>query len=320
MSLHSQAKAFLDVIRASSKVPFHELGAAKAREQYECRPKEWAPEWVPMSSVDDLMIDSADHSIPLRIYRPYKTGQSLPILVFYHGGGMVIGTLDGYDSLCRQLAKQSGSMIVSVDYRLAPEYKFPSAVEDAFTALKWVFSEAENWGGDPQAVGVAGDSAGGTLAAVVAILARDSEELQQYSELKFQLLIYPATAPMADSNSQYRCAEGFFLERPTILWFHESYIRSEEDRQDFRYAPLIAENHSGLPPTLVLVAGYDPLRDEGVAYAERLQKSGVDVELLEYPDMFHPFVSLAGILDEGRKAITDCAQRVKKYLSVAGQA
>ena len=308
MTLDPQAKVFLDQINALNREPLEVMGAVKAREMYAERPKELSPESVPVSRVENRTITPDQSPIPIRIYTPIQSDKPLPVLVFYHGGGMVIGTLDGYDTLCRQLAVQSACIVVSVDYRLAPENKFPAAVEDAYGALKWVASHGQAFGADTQQVAVGGDSAGGSLAAVVAILARDHLLL----ELKYQLLIYPATASYADSESQLAFAEGYFLERSTILWFHESYIRSDKDRQDFRYAPLITENLCDLPPTLVLVAGYDPLRDEGIAYAERLKEAGVEVELLEYPGMFHPFMSLAGILDEGKQAITACAKALRK--------
>ena len=307
MTLDPQAKAFLDHINGLVREPLHVLGAVKAREAYADRPDALGPKWRSVFAVQDRLINEAEQAIPLRIYTPIDSEQPLPVLLFYHGGGMVIGTLDGYDTLCRQLAVHSGCIVVSVDYRLAPENKFPAAVEDAYAALVWVQEHAERFNGDAQCIAVGGDSAGGNLAAVVAILARDNH----LPGLVFQLLIYPATASYADSASHRRCSEGYFLERPTVLWFHNSYIRCDSDRQDFRYAPLITESLRDLPPALVIVAGYDPLRDEGVAYAQRLRDSGVGVQLQEYPGMFHPFVSLAGVLDAGQHAIEYSAQALK---------
>jgi acetyl esterase len=220
---------------------------------------------------------------------------------------MVIGSLDSYDTLCRQLSVQSGCIIVSVDYRLAPENKFPAAVDDAFAALDWVSQYADSFNGDSNNLTIAGDSAGGTLAAAVALMSRNHATIN----IKFQLLIYPALAAHADSESHHKFAKGYFLERLTILWFQECYIQTEADRQDFRYAPLNAENLSGLPTALIMVADHDPLRDEGVEYAKRLTASGVDVELQEYEGMIHPFLSLAGILDQGRHAIALAAKALR---------
>ncbi len=243
----------------------------KAREQYEARPPEWGPAFVEVFSVNNLEIKTPNADVAVRIYCPYGTQELLPVVMFYHGGGMVIGSLDGYDDLCRQLAVQSGCMVVSVDYRLAPEHTFPAAVNDAYHTFLWVAENAKNLGGDASRIAVSGDSAGGNLAAVVAIMARN----HQAAAIAYQVLIYPATSPHATSDSHFRYAKGYFLERETVLWFHDSYIASEEDRQDFRYAPLIAESLENLPPALVVVAEYDVLRDEGVAYARRLHQSGV---------------------------------------------
>ena len=312
MPLHPQAKAFLDQVNATTKIPFHELGAVKAREVYADRPPQLAPEWVSVFHVEDKLLETAVGDILVRCYTPVESEELLPVLVFYHGGGMVIGTLDGYDTLCRQLAVQSGCLVVSVDYRLAPENKFPAAVEDAYHALAWIVEHAPQLGADPERIAIGGDSAGGNLTAVVALLARDHE----LADIKCQLLAYPATAAYADMPSHFRNAKGYFLERETILWFHSSYIRSDRDRQDFRYAPLIADSLANLPPAMVIVAGYDNLHDEGVAYAERMRASGVDVELLEYEGMFHPFLSMAGILDDGKDAITQLATYLKRYLLV----
>ncbi|MFT5421870.1 MAG: acetyl esterase [Candidatus Endobugula sp.] len=310
MPLDPQAKIFLDQVKTLANPSLHTLGAIKAREAFAERPALLAPEWVPMAAVVNRTIDTPDISIPVRIYTPIESTDLLPVFIFYHGGGMVIGTLDSYDTLCRQLASQSGCIVVSVDYRLAPEHKFPAAVDDAFAALVWTLAQAHSFGGDHSTIAIGGDSAGGSLAAVVAIMARDAP----LPAIKFQLLIYPATAPHADSASHLAFANGFFLERETVLWFHHCYLRADKDREDFRYAPLIANTLRELPPALVIVATYDTLRDEGVAYAERLQASGVTVELQEYDGMFHPFVSLAGILDEGKRAITAAAKALREHL------
>jgi acetyl esterase len=310
MPLHPQAKIFLDIVNTSDRIPLQTLGAPKARELYAERSDHLAPVWVDVFTVENRIIQQDKASIPIRIYTPQKSLTPLPICIFYHGGGMVIGSLDGYDTLCRQICVQSGCIIVSVDYRLAPEHKFPAAIDDAYAAFLWVLQHAEDFGGDKNAIAVSGDSAGGSLAAVVSITARDNG----INGIKCQALIYPATAPYANSPSHFTFAKGYFLERATVLWFHESYIHSNKDRENFRYAPLIAKELTYLPPALIIVAAYDTLRDEGVAYANRLTTSGVDVTLQEYDGMFHPFVSLAGVLDDGKEAITLIANYLHQHL------
>ena len=318
-SLDVQAKVFLDAINRSNRTPLPQLGAIKARDLYAQRPKEWAPDYVDIKEVMNIDITSCAHKIPIRLYKPHLTLKqqptNLPTILFYHGGGMVIGSLDGYDTLCRQLCHQTKCLVISVDYRLAPEHKFPSAAEDAFMSYQWVVEHIASFGGDPQKVILCGDSAGGTLAAVTALLARDRSAIKPI----LQILLYPAVASYADSDSHYRYGQGYFLERDTVLWFHESYIRSDNDRQDFRYAPLIAKSLKDLPPTYVVVAGFDTLRDEGVAYAKRLREEGVEVTLKEYEGMFHPFISLAGILDEGKRAISECTLFIRNFLTQSPQ-
>lgn len=311
MALSEQAKAFLKLVNAANKTPFHQLGATKAREIYAERPTHIAPDFVEIYKTEDLTLEYGSLLIPSRIYTPVKSTQALPVVMFYHGGGMVIGTLDSYDTLCRQIAYQTSCIVVSVDYRLAPENKFPAAVEDAYAALCWLVKNGASIHADTSNIAIAGDSAGGNLAAVCTLLARDNK----LTQLKGQILIYPATAPYADSESHHKFAKGYFLERDTVLWFHDCYLRNDEDRQDFRYAPLIAEDFSNLPPALVIVAGFDTLRDEGIAYAEKLRTAGCNVDLQEYEGVYHPFVSLAGVLNEGKLAINEVAKTLKDFFT-----
>jgi acetyl esterase len=198
--------------------------------------------------------------------------------------------------------------VVSVDYRLAPEHKFPAAVDDSFAALTWVGQHAAEIGGDPNRIAAGGDSAGGNLAIVAAILARDAGS----PPLVFQLLVYPPTAPYPDSASQLELAEGYLLTRKNILWFQNHYLHDDNDRQDIRYAPLICADLSRLPAALVIVAEYDPLRDEGIAYAERLRQAGNRVELTNYEGMVHPFFSMSGALDVGKQAIAQASVALKE--------
>jgi acetyl esterase len=232
----------------------------------------------------------------------------LPVLVWLHGGGHVVGSLDSYDALCRQLALQSDCLVASVAYRLAPEHKFPAGVEDRFSALKWVAEHAAEIGGDENRVAIGGDSAGGNLAAVCAILARDAG----FPTLAAQVLVYPRTAPDEELPSHHEFAEDHLLTRKTILWFHDHYRASDDDRQDFRYAPLICKDLSRLPPALIIVGECDPLRDDGLAYAERLRLEGNVVELTNYPGMIHPFFSMGGAVDAGRTAVAQVASTLRR--------
>lgn len=314
MPLHPQALKFLQIVNAMDSVPMHQLGATKAREAYAERDSSLSLPWVSVFKVENQIIEHKHFRVPIRVYTPKTSPTPLPVFLFYHGGGMVIGSVEGYDTLCRQICALSECIVISVDYRLAPEHKFPAAVDDAYAAFLWVKNNADSFNGDSSLIAVGGDSAGGNLAAVVTLLAK-----KESLSIICQALIYPATAPHADSPSHMNFATGYFLERETVLWFHNCYLRSEKDRENFRYAPLIADSLNDLPPALIILAAYDTLRDEGLAYAERLQASGVRVTLKEYDGMFHPFVSLAGVLDDGKEAITLLANYLRTNLSLEKQ-
>jgi acetyl esterase len=230
------------------------------------------------------------------------------VLVWYHGGGFVIGNLDTHDSVCRMLANQADCIVVAVDYRLAPEYKFPAGVEDCQSALKWVALHAVEFGGDSHCIAVGGDSSGANLATVMAILARDAA----HPKLAYQLLIYPCTAPEPETPSHHKFAEGYILSRNTITYFYRHYLRSQKDVKDFRFAPLVADDLSGLPPALVLVAGYDPLRDEGVDYARRLIEAGNRVRLSNYEGVTHGFYLMGGVVDAARRAVAESAEVLRE--------
>jgi acetyl esterase len=248
--------------------------------------------------------------VPVRIYTPPGEGP-LPVLVYYHGGGWVIGDLDSHDGVCRTLAARSGALVVAVDYRLAPEHRFPAAVDDAYTALTWVGDKISDYGGDPTRIAVGGDSAGGNLSAVVAQLAKQ----RGGPALRFQLLVYPATDRFDDSASMRENALGPLLSRAWVEWFLGCYLTSPDDGLDPRVSPARTEDLSGLPPALVVTAEFDPLRDQGAAYAARLREAGVDARYLPVDGMIHGFLQMGGVIDKAREVLDECADAVRVALA-----
>ena len=265
-----------------------------------------APEAV--ANVENMRIPGPGGNIPVRIYTP-KGDRPFPILVFFHGGGWVIGDLETHDNLCRSLANRARCIVVSVDYRLAPEHKFPAAVEDAYAATQWVAKNAHRINGDPARIAVGGDSAGGNLAAVVAIMARD----QDGPSLVYQLLMYPATDVSSTNTDSYRnYADGYFLTRGDGEWFCDQYLNCEEDRLNHRASPLLAPDLSGLPPALVITAEFDVLRDGGESYAKRLKKAGISVKCTRYEGMIHGFMSMDGLLSRARNGIDEASAALRE--------
>ena len=234
----------------------------------------------------------------------------LPGLVYFHGGGWVIGDLDTHDVLCRQLTAEAGITVASVDYRLAPEHKFPAAVDDAWEATRWVASVADLLGIDARRLAVGGDSAGGNLAAVVALLARDAGA----PAIAFQALLYPVTDLSAESRSYNDFADGYMLTRDSMRWFAAQYLAGKDEAMDWRASPLRAATLSGLPPALIVTAGFDPLRDEGEAYARRLRDAGVRVDYACYGGMLHGFVGMGRLLDSGNRAVSHIAASLREAL------
>ncbi|PGV52311.1 esterase [Bacillus sp. AFS037270] len=229
-------------------------------------------------------------------------------MVYYHGGGWVIGNLDTVEVPCRMLANRSSCVVVSVDYRLAPEHKFPAAADDSYAAAKWVVENAAFIQVDPNRIAVGGDSAGGNLAAVVAKMARDKKEIR----LAYQMLIYPVTNHSYATESYTENADGYLLTKDSMIWFWNHYLRNEEDGKNPYASPLQANDLSGLPPALVLTGEFDPLRDEGEAYAERLREAGVQVEETRYDGMIHGYFWMPGALEQGKKAIEQAASALKQ--------
>ncbi|HEV8378129.1 MAG TPA: alpha/beta hydrolase [Tepidisphaeraceae bacterium] len=315
MSLDPQIEFVIGLVKKANAPELWQLTPDQAREQYLLRVAKLSVK-EPIFRTEDRRIPGPGSHIPVRIYAPraIKPGEKLPVLLWFHGGGFVIGSLDTHDSVCRMLANQSDCIVVSVDYRLAPEYKFPAAVEDCEAVLKWVALHAVEFGANPQAIAVGGDSAGANLATVVAILARGAG----HPKLVFQLLIYPCAAPEPETPSHYKFAEGYVLDRKTITWFFKHYQRSRADSNDFRFAPLVADDLANLPSALVLVAGYDPLRDEGVDYAKRLIEAGNRVRLVNYEGMIHGFFLMGGAVDAAKRAVAESAQALREAFAGTG--
>jgi acetyl esterase len=301
MPLHPQVAELLVRAARSALPPYHTVSAPVARRIYRDTRAILAPKAPELPEVRLL----ATENFTLRLYRPVKS-EKLPALVYFHGGGWTIGDIDTHDVLCRQLAAGARCVVVSVDYRLAPEYPFPAAVDDCFAATRYVADNAAKLNIGSIAVG--GDSAGGNLAATVSLLARDAGG----PAIAFQLLIYPATDQRLATASHQRNAQGYLLTRDAIDYFRRAYLPDEKDWTDWRASPLLAESHADLPPALVITAGFDPLLDEGRAYAERLKAAGGAVEYREYADMVHGFILFGGVLDTANTAVADCCTALRR--------
>jgi acetyl esterase len=311
--LHPQARALLDLIENRGLPPTHTLSPTEARLFYRERRFFTQPEPPEVARVRDLEAEGPHGAIPLRHYRPRGAADDavLPALVYFHGGGWVMGDLDTHDVLCRELANASACTVVAVDYRMAPEHHFPVAIDDCLAATSWVRHNAAALGADPARLAVGGDSAGGNLAAVVAILARDAGDLP----LAFQLLIYPGTDMRRGAPSHQTNSQGYLLTRDTIDYFHDYYIDNPAHDLDWRASPLLQQNLAQLPPALVLTAGFDPLRDEGLMYAQRLSEAGNQATHICFERQIHGFITMGKVLDEANAAVTMCAAEVRRALA-----
>jgi acetyl esterase/lipase len=308
MGLDPQAQALLDQMAGSGLPPLNSLPVADARQAaMALGDMTGAPEAV--AGVSNRTIPGPAGDVPVRIYTPAGT-PPFPALVYIHGGGWVIGNLDTHDGVCRSLTNGAGCVVVSVDYRLAPEHKFPAATEDAYAATCWVAAHAPSIGADPARIAVGGDSAGGNLSAVVALMARD----RGTPRLCYQLLVYPVTDAACDTPSYRDNADGYFLTRDMMRWFWNHYLRSAADGENPYASPLRATNLRGLPPALVMTAEFDPLRDEGETYAARLRQADVPVTLSRYDGMIHGFFGMAGMIDRAKDAVKEAAAALRRAL------
>ena len=319
MPLNPQIELMLDMIARAKRPPYHTLTAQEARASYEKSAPILEIAGAPMFSVEDLAVPTRDAAtIRARLYQPAEPSwaEPAPALVYYHGGGFTVGSVDTHDALCRMFARDARCMVLSVDYRLAPEHKFPTAVNDAFDALHWLHANAALYGVDAGRIAVGGDSAGGTLATVCAVLARDAG----LPQLALQLLIYPGTSGHQQTDSHVRLAEGYLLSSDTIQWFFEQYVRDAGDRDDWRFAPLDgtrgAPVFGGLAPAWIATAEYDPLSDEGAAYAEKLRAAGNEVTLKRYAGMIHEFFKMGGFVPEVAQAHADAAGALRLAFGV----
>jgi acetyl esterase/lipase len=305
--LDPKAQQLLDDVRASGRPNAHLLPVPEARENLEALFASLGP-GPEVEEARNLTIPAGDHGLPARSYRPAGDGP-LPVVAYYHGGGWLLGSVEAYDAACRALANASGALVVSVDYRLAPEHRFPAAVDDAYAAVAWLAANAEALGGDPGRLAVAGDSAGGNLAAVVALLARE-----RGPGLRFELLVYPVTTCDLELGFDMTY-EGYFLYRDELQWHQDSYLASPDLAADWRVSPLLALDHSGLPPAFVLTAECDPLHRQGELYAEKLRTAGVPTELREYPGMIHGFFGLDAVFDVAGEAMRDAGGALRRALA-----
>lgn len=305
MPLDPQVKAFLDQAAASGAPGFDQMTVQQAREAIRGLFATNTPP-QPVKKVEDRVVNVGGVKLPIRIYTPDGNGP-LPILVFFHGGGWVVGDLESHDAPCRALANGAGCIVVAVDYRLAPEHKFPAAADDCYGATKWVVLNAASFGGDPKRIAVGGDSAGGNLAAAVAQMATD----RGAPTIKYQLLIYPVTNHAFDTASHKNNAEGYLLTRASMEWFWNHYLSNPNDGENPYASPLRGQRLSNLPPAWVMTAEFDPLRDEGEAYAKKMKDAGVSVEYTDYKGMIHGFFSLGHVFDQGKKAVADACTKLK---------
>lgn len=311
MPLDPQARAFLDKLQRAGAPRMHDLSPEDARALV-------MPLQMPresMGRIGNRVIPGPAGAIPIRIYHPQRApadggGDPPPVVVFFHGGGWVVGSISSHDALCRRLCNRSGCIVVSVEYRLAPEHKYPAAVEDAYAAAAWVSANAGEIDGDPTRIAVAGDSAGGNLAAAVCLKAQELRGPQ----IAAQVLIYPITDYLPDFDSYHRNGRDYFLTTESIAWFWEHYLENTEQGGEATASPLRAADLSGQPPAVVMVAEFDPLIDEGLAYADRLEQSGVRVERIVADGQIHGCLRRLDLFDRASSVCDELCAALRRVL------
>ena len=308
--LDPHAHALLDLIAERGVPPTHTLSPAEARSAYRDRRAFTQPDAPVVADVRALQAAGPRGEVPLRLYRPEGLSTEAPVLVYFHGGGWTMGDLDTHDVLCRDLATGAACAVVAVDYRLGPEHRFPAAVDDALAATRWVQSQASALGIDPSRLALGGDSAGGNLAAVTALALRDARD--EAPAARLQLLIYPATDMRCGAPSHEHNGEGYLLTRDTIAYFRGHYIAEPAQWADWRASPLLHPDLSRLPPALVLTAGFDPLRDEGRAYADALSAAGTPAQYVCFERQIHGFITMGRVIPEARTAVDLCTAALRR--------
>jgi acetyl esterase len=306
MPLHPQAQTLCDLVNAMGGASASDEELQQARDGLAMLTAGGAGDAPPVAHVEDRVVAGPHGDIPVRVYRP-SDEPDLPLFVWLHGGGWTLGSVDIHDPITRTLANGAGCIVVSVDYRLAPERPFPAPLDDAWAALRWVGEHAVDLGGDPARLAVGGDSAGGNLSAVCALLARDAGA----PRLALQVLVYPVTDHGFATGSYRDNGEGYLLEAKQMQWFYDCYTRGGADPNDWRISPLRAPSHAGVAPAMVVTAEFDPLRDEGNAYARALETAGVPTELREYPGMIHAFFGLPVAFDDAKVAFDDVVRALR---------
>jgi len=303
------ARRVLDMLAAAGRPSYESLTPKQARQTYREGRFAVSPETPAVAQVTNTIAATANGPLPMRIYREEGVDTiSAPALVFYHGGGWVFGDLDTHDVVCRTIARAARIVVMSIDYRLAPEHAYPAAVEDAYASFQWIVTHARDLGIDLSRLAVGGDSAGGNLAAVVSLMARDADVT-----LAGQMLIYPVT-DLSREHPSYSEVANVPLTGNTMRWFKRHYL-GDTDAHDWRISPLLADSLEGLPPAFVMTAGHDPLRDEGDAYALRLQEAGVPVRHVRYSGQIHGFITMGRLIPEAGQLLEDASQWLEQTLS-----
>ena len=309
--LDPQAQALMQLMIDKGVPPVHTMTPEEARASYRSRRAFTQPDAPEVFKVEDKLVSANGVSVAVRVYHPHAapSHSTLPGLVYLHGGGWTIGDLDTHDVLCRSLCLQAGIVVVAVDYRMGPEHKFPAAYDDSVAAFNWTVAHAASLGIDASRIAIGGDSAGGNLAAAACLGLRG-----QSVQPAFQLLIYPATIMWQDTPSYQANGKGYMLTKESIAYYTENYLRNREDAKDWRASPQLADSHAGLPPAFVMTAGFDPLRDEGLMYADALSKAGVSSQYICFERQIHGFITMGRVMQEANTAVSLCASALKANL------
>ena len=309
--LDPQAQALMQLMIDKGVPPVNSMTPVEARSSYRSRRTFTQPDAPEVFKVEDKVVSYEGVNVPVRVCHPHaaQSQAALPGLVYLHGGGWTVGDLDTHDVLCRSLCLQADIVVVSVDYRMGPEHKFPAAYDDTVAAFNWTVAHAASLGIDASRIAIGGDSAGGNLSAAACLGLRG-----QAVQPAFQLLIYPATIMWQDTASYHANGKGYMLTQESIAYYTENYLRNREDAKDWRASPQLAESHAGLAPAFVMTAGFDPLRDEGLMYANALSKAGVSAQYICFERQIHGFITMGRVMQEANTAVSLCASVLRANL------